>query len=280
VKFSIITPCRDAAGLLGETIESIVNQTAVRDGAVSLEYRIVDGVSSDGTAALVERYADRGVEFRSEPDSGMYDALAKGLQSATGDVVAYLNAGDTYHLRAFEVLAEVFAQPGVDWVTGYSVLQNDRSQVIASWKPPRFRREFFETGVYLGPHPRPGVQQESTFWSAKLNRSIDLEKLRRFRLAGDYFLWHTFASHAPLHSVYSHLGAFRIHHGQLSSSIDAYNEEARSLVRPMTFQEKLTEYWEYRCNPALRGFLWNYILPPSPARIFEYDCAEARWAAR
>lgn len=280
MKFSIITPCRDAAGLLGETIESIVNQTAVRDGAVSLEYRIVDGVSSDGTAALVERYADRGVEFRSEPDSGMYDALAKGLQSATGDVVAYLNAGDTYHLRAFEVLAEVFAQPGVDWVTGYSVLQNDRSQVIASWKPPRFRREFFETGVYLGPHPRPGVQQESTFWSAKLNRSIDLEKLRRFRLAGDYFLWHTFASHAPLHSVYSHLGAFRIHHGQLSSSIDAYNEEARSLVRPMTFQEKLTEYWEYRCNPALRGFLWNYILPPSPARIFEYDCAEARWAAR
>ncbi len=87
------------------------------------------------------------------------------------------------------------------------------------------------------------MQQESTFWSAKLNRSIDLEKLRGFRLAGDYFLWHSFASQAPLHSVYSHLGAFRIHHGQLSTSIDAYNEEALSLVRPMTFREKLTEYW-------------------------------------
>ncbi len=280
MKFSIITPCRNAAALLGETIESIVNQTAVRDGSVALEYRIVDGASTDDTAAVVEKYADYGVVFHSEPDSGMYDALAKGLQRATGDVVAYLNAGDTYHPHAFEVLAEVFTRPGVDWVTGYSVLQNERSQIIASWKPPRYRREFFETGVYLGPHPRPGVQQESTFWSAKLNRAIDFQKLRGFRLAGDYFLWHSFAAQAPLHSVYSHLGAFRIHHGQLSSSIEAYHEEARSLVRPMTFREKLTEYWEYRSNPALRGFLWNHILPPSPARIFEYDCAEARWKAR
>lgn len=280
MKFSIITPCRNAAGLLGETMESVVNQTAVRDGSVELEYRIIDGASTDGTEALVARYADRGVEFRSEPDSGMYDALGKGLQCATGDVVAYLNAGDTYHPHAFEILAEIFTYPEVDWVTGYSVLQNERSQIIASWKPPRFRREFFETGVYLGPHPRPGVQQESTFWSTRLNRSIDFEKLRRFRLAGDYFLWHSFASQAPLHSVYSHLGAFRIHHGQLSGNIDAYNAEARSLVRPMTFREKLTEYWEHRCNPLLRGFLWNYILPPSPARIFEYDCAKARWTAR
>lgn len=280
MKFSIITPCRNAAELLGETIDSIVNQTAVRDGSVDLEYRIIDGASTDGTVDIAARYASRGVELCSEPDSGMYDAVAKGLRSATGDVVAYLNAGDTYHPRAFEILAEVFTHSEVDWVTGFSVLQNERSQIIASWKPPRFRREFFETGVYLGPHPRPGVQQESTFWSAKLNRTINFEKLRRFRLAGDYFLWHSFATQAPLHSVYSHLGAFRIHHGQLSGSIDAYNEEARSLVRPMTFREKLTEYWEYRCNPVLRGLLWNYILPPSPARIFEYDCAAAQWRAR
>lgn len=277
VKISIVTPCRNAARYLPETIESILNQTAVLDGRAILEYLIIDGASTDTTPEVVAKYAGRGIQFRSEPDAGVYDALAKGLKAATGEIVAYLNAGDCYHPRAFEVLLEVFAHPDVDWVTGYSVLMNERSQITASWKPTRFRREFFETGVYLGPFPRHSIQQESTFWSGKLNATIDFDRLRRFRLAGDYFLWVSFAKKAALHSVYTHLAAFRIHGGQLSGDLQSYNSEAAALTRPMTFREKLTEYWEYRCNPALGGMLWRFILPQSPARIFEYDAAADQW---
>ncbi len=279
-KFSIITPCRNAARYLPETIESILGQSAVASGQVELEYLIVDGASTDSTAEVEKKYQHPALTFCSEPDTGVYDALAKGLQRATGDIVAYLNAGDCYHPKAFEVLAEVFANPGVDWVTGYSVLLNEKSQVTAAWKPPRFRREYFETGLYCKGFPYPSVQQESTFWSAKLNRTIDFARLRQFRLAGDYFLWTSFAPQAPMHSVFSYLSAFRIHAGQLSEDMSAYNKEVASITRPLTRKEKLSVYWEYTCHPLLRGPLSRFVLPRSEACLFEYDGKTDRWKAR
>jgi glycosyltransferase involved in cell wall biosynthesis len=278
MKFSIITPCRNAARRLPETIESILGQTAVKSGAVELEYIIIDGASTDETAEVVAKYP--GVSFRSEPDSGLYDAVAKGLSSATGDVVAYLNAGDSYHPRAFEVLQEVFSRPEVDWVTGYAILINDKSQVMASWKPTRYRRAFVQMGCYCSDYSKVGIQQESTFWSRRLNSLIPFDELRKFRLAGDYFLWLTFSQHAPLHSVFSHLGAFRVHAGQLSEDIAAYRAEIQPLLRKANFREQLTAYWEYQCHPALRNWLWRFTLPYDGAKLFDYDTRGHAWRSR
>jgi len=275
---SIITPCLNSAGRLADTVESVLGQSAVADGSMRLQYIVVDGGSSDGTRDLMGRYP--GVDFISEPDLGMYDALAKGLAKADGDIVGYLNAGDTYHPRAFEILRDVFSGEEVDWVTGYSVLTNDRLQVTAAWKPPRYRREFIENGTYLAGYPVLGIMQEGTFWSARLNAKIDLGRLRKFRRAGDYDLWLQFAPHAPLHSIMAFLGAFRIHAGQISEDRAAYRDELAGSLRQATWRERLTAYWEFRCNPALRGPLWNFVLPRSPSGIFEYDAASDTWLRR
>jgi hypothetical protein len=210
----------------------------------------------------------------------MYDALSKGLSQASGDIVGYLNAGDILFPWAFDVLLEVFSNPDVHWATGYSTLMNSFNQITACWKPGRFRREFVLNGFYADPSYPSGIQQESTFWSAELNRKIDLEKLKSFKLAGDYFLWTEFAKHTDLHSIMSPLGAFQIHGGQLSERRAEYYDEVKRCIRPPTMREKFTTWWETRCNPLLRGPLWNYTLGKSPAKLFEYDHERQHWSSR
>jgi glycosyltransferase involved in cell wall biosynthesis len=278
VKFFLVSPCLNSGRLLQQSLKSIYCQDALLNGRCELVHLIIDGESRDETASIAGQFP--GSRFLSEPDTGMYDALAKGLSRVDGDIVGYLNAGDILFPWAFDVLLEVFSNPDVQWATGYSSQINEQGQVTACWKPPRYRREFVANGFYADPAYPACIQQESTFWSVDLNRKIDLEKLRSFKLAGDYFLWTEFAKHADLHAIMSPLGAFRIHGGQLSERRAEYHAEAQRCIRPPTIQEKFTAWWETRCNPLLRGPLWNYTLGKSSAKIFEYDHTSGRWSNR
>lgn len=89
-KFSIITVTYNAEEWLERTILSVLSQSYP-----NLEYLIIDGKSTDGTLALIRQYEAGIAYWSSEPDSGLYDAMNKGLQHATGDYVWFLNAGDT-----------------------------------------------------------------------------------------------------------------------------------------------------------------------------------------
>ncbi len=90
--FSVITVTYNAASLLEETIRSVLNQTYP-----CIEYIVIDGGSKDGTVNIIERYASGIAYWISEPDKGIYDAMNKGLNHATGDYVWFINAGDTLH---------------------------------------------------------------------------------------------------------------------------------------------------------------------------------------
>src|SRR5512139_3842863 len=121
MKFSVITPCLNAAAHIGETAASVLGQSALRDGA-TLEYIVCDGGSTDGTVEILRGLASPAMRVISESDGGLYDALARGLRLATGDVVAYLNAGDYYHPHAFRAVQEVLsARPDCRWLTGFAV---------------------------------------------------------------------------------------------------------------------------------------------------------------
>lgn len=278
VKISLITPCRNAGTLLSRTLESIYSQSAIINRRCNLQHIVCDGGSSDHSKEVVSSYPCS--EFLSEADSGMYDALAKGLSRVDGDIVGYLNAGDVLFPWAFDVLLEVFSNQDVQWVTGYHTHINGQGQVTASWKPSRFRKEFVSNGFYADPSYPCGIQQESTFWSLPLNRKIDFLKIKSFKLAGDYFIWTEFAKHADLHSIMSPLGAFLIHGGQLSERKADYLVEAQMCIRPASIREKFTAWWETKCNPLLRGPLWNYTLGKSSAKIFENDHEKQRWSSR
>lgn len=97
IKFSIITCTYNASEVLQRTLDSVMSQTWGQ-----IEHIIVDGASKDSTIAMAEAYRRRSAEeetehdiiIKSEPDRGLYDAMNKGLQLATGDYVVFLNAGD------------------------------------------------------------------------------------------------------------------------------------------------------------------------------------------
>jgi glycosyltransferase involved in cell wall biosynthesis len=280
VKFSIVTACRNSAPYLPETIRSVLEQSALNQGIAELEYFIIDGASTDATAEVVSRYRQAPITFLSESDAGLYDGVAKGFTRATGDVVAYLNAGDIFHEHSFRIASEVLSQKGVDWICGYQLKINEDGEVIAVARPPRYRREFILNGTYLRGYPYAGIQQEGIFFRRKLLEIVNLEALKQFRLAGDYFLWTQLAKKAELHTVLSFLGAFRVHRGQLSEGLAAYRQEAKTCTRPETFRERVTRYWEYHSPPSLKGVLWNFTLGQSAARIFRFDEAAQRWVAR
>lgn len=88
-KISVITVCYNAAAVIEQTILSIVNQAYT-----NIEYIIIDGNSSDGTVDIIKKYADRITSWVSEPDKGVYDAMNKGIEKATGDWIYFIGAGD------------------------------------------------------------------------------------------------------------------------------------------------------------------------------------------
>ena len=95
MKVSIVTITYNAARTLQRTLDSVACQTYA-----DIEHLIIDGASKDDTVAIAERYkaaSRHEVVIQSEPDKGLYDAMNKGLQKATGDYLVFLNAGDTLY---------------------------------------------------------------------------------------------------------------------------------------------------------------------------------------
>lgn len=91
MKFSIITISYNAVKTIAYTLRSVAAQT-YRE----VEHIVVDGNSNDGTQEIVTRYNGCVAKFISEPDNGIYDAMNKGLELSTGDVIGFLNANDVY----------------------------------------------------------------------------------------------------------------------------------------------------------------------------------------
>jgi glycosyltransferase involved in cell wall biosynthesis len=235
--FTVVTACRNAARYIDETVTSVLEQTIFTSGQSQLQYLVYDGASTDDTVARLRPYERHGVTVVSEADGGLYSALAKALPQATGDYVAYLNAGDFLNPAGLGIAEECFALSGVDWLTGLSVTYNERSQLTACSLPFRYRRELIACGAYG--QVLPFIQQESTVWRRSLHATVDLAFLSRLRYAGDGYLWSRFATAAPLHVVRGHIGGFRIHRGQLSENLPEYFREQRSFSRPITTLDRL-----------------------------------------
>lgn len=242
-KFTIITPCLNAELHIGETIESVIGQSALLSGRAELEYIICDGNSTDNTISIINYYAksNRAIQLFSERDTGIYSALAKGLKQSSGDIIAYLNAGDFYSRYAFDIVLDLFEQKQVRWLTGYNVHYNDKSYFLNAKLPFKYRRAFFASGFYGT--KLIFVQQESTFWDASLNRLVDPDRLAAFSYAGDYFLWSCFAKECDLKIVEAYLGGFRIEKGQLSENREVYLQEMMQLVvKPQFFHHILAVF--------------------------------------
>jgi glycosyltransferase involved in cell wall biosynthesis len=111
VRISIVTPTLNRAQFLGEAIESVCSQHDE-----NFEHIIVDGLSTDGTVELLARYPH--LRVIREADTGLYDALNKGVRAATGDFIGHLNSDDLFAPDAFRRVRETASDPAIEAVYG------------------------------------------------------------------------------------------------------------------------------------------------------------------
>ncbi len=135
LKISVITAVRNNHGTVGAALDSVLAQSHA-----DVEMVVIDGASTDGTLQVLQRYRDRIAVLVSEPDSGIYDALNKGLAHASGDVIGFLHADDL--LADSGVLTDVAAAfaAGADGVYGDLLYVNkqDPAQIVRYWRGRMF----------------------------------------------------------------------------------------------------------------------------------------------
>src|SRR4030042_2589290 len=131
---SIVTPSYNKARFIEETILSVKNQTYPR-----IEHIIIDGGSTDGTLDIIRKYSDS-LTWISEPDKGQSDAINKGWKMSKGEILAYLNADDTYMPRAVETAVKFLADNmDVGLVYGECNIINEHGKVIGKYVADEFK---------------------------------------------------------------------------------------------------------------------------------------------
>ena len=181
MKVSILTVVYNGAATIRHCIDSVLAQDYP-----DIEYIIVDGNSKDGTQEIVRSYGEKIARFLSEPDAGIYDAMNKGIQLATGDVIGILNADDFYAYPS--VISEVAgALASGDFDASYGDLEyidaNDATVVRRKWVSGAYKVGAFLNG-WMPPHPtffvRKEVYNTHGRFRLDLGSAADYELMLRF----------------------------------------------------------------------------------------------------
>lgn len=229
-KLSIVTPSFNQGRFIERTIRCILLQ-----GYPNLEYIIIDGGSTDETIKIIKKYELWVSSWISEPDTGMYDAINKGFERSTGEIMAWSPTGDVYEPGALRVIGQVFQQlKEVDWMTSlYKVKCDEQVRETARYRVDGFSQRAFRKGLHMpngNPFSRYTIQQQSTFWRRSLWVCCGGKMDDSMKGAGDYELWSRFTSESPVYCLDQPIGVFMTHEGQESvknlARMNAEHEEA------------------------------------------------------
>ena len=215
---TIVTPSFNQVRFLEATIESVLTQDYPR-----IEYIVIDGGSTDGSLAVLDRYRDRLAHCISEPDSGQAAAINKGLRLATGEIVAWLNSDDLYLPGAIRQAVHALAEhPEVGMVYGDGVLI-DEDDLILDWH--RYR-----TYTALDLLCFEVLLQPTVFMRQGILEKVGLLD-EGCHLILDHELWVRIAAQGPILHVPRFLAAERTHPAAKTMAAAAeFAGEARKLI--------------------------------------------------
>ena len=178
---SIITVCLNSEGTIEQTLKSVVNQSYQ-----NYEHIIIDGESSDDTLSIIKKYPHI-KKIISEKDYGIYDAMNKGIESSSGDIVGFLNSDDFYNTNnTLERIASCFTS-GAYIDACYSDLvytdRKDTSRITRYWKSSAFIKGSFSKG-WNPPHPtfyaRRSLYNKYNNFDLDYDIASDIELMIRF----------------------------------------------------------------------------------------------------
>ena len=170
---SIITVVYNGEKHIEETIKSVVNQSYE-----NIEYIIIDGESTDGTVAIIKKYEDRISSWVSEKDTGIYNAMNKGLKIAKGEIIAILNADDYYNHQTIEEVVSQFVKTDADVVHGN----------LTKFRTIKTKEYFVEIKPdFKNMEKRMGVFHPATFIKATVYEKVGFFN-EKYKLSADYDL--------------------------------------------------------------------------------------------
>lgn len=203
-RISVITPSFNQGKFIERTIKSVIQQDYP-----NLEYIIVDGSSTDGTLDILKKY-DNKLIWISEKDKGQADAINKGIRMSTGEIIAYLNADDTYANGTLKRVSEFFKNnKSVMWLTGRCriVDEDDREirKMITMYK--NFLLNYYSYKMLLITNP---ISQPATFWRREVIEEFGLFDINE-HLVMDYEYWLRIGKKYSPAIIDDYLACFRIH---------------------------------------------------------------------
>jgi glycosyltransferase involved in cell wall biosynthesis len=244
-KVSVVTPSYNHARFIEETMQSVVQQS----GAV--EYVVQDGGSNDGSAAIINRQANRLAAWESRPDAGQADAIARGFAKTSGgpdDVMAWINSDDFYLPGALAFVADYFARhPEVDVVYGHRILVDENSAEIGRWFLPRHNPEVLRLNDF--------IPQETLFWRRRIwDRVGGIDTSFKFAMDWDLLLRFQSAG-AKIVRVPYFLACFRVHPAQkTAAAMHSVGQHEIDLLRTRANGREISSA-ELESNPYLLRYL-------------------------
>ena len=181
MKVSIITIAYNSGKSIADAINSVVSQTYP-----DIEYIIVDGKSKDNTVEVVKSFGDKISQFVSEPDKGIYDALNKGIDMATGDIIGFMHSDDLFANQ--DIIAHVvekFKNNDTDSLYGdlQYVYKEDTNKVLRYWKSGNFSLKQLKLG-WMPPHPtlyiKKWVYKKYGGFNIDMGIAADYDSMLRF----------------------------------------------------------------------------------------------------
>jgi glycosyltransferase involved in cell wall biosynthesis len=234
MRISIVTPSFNMARYLEDTIKSVIGNLLPDD-----EYFVIDGGSTDGSVDLIRGHEENLTGWVSEKDAGYADALAKGFERATGDILCWINAGDLYLSGALDAARRLFAGD-LDMIFGDDFYIDEDNKVLCyshGWVP-----DLRMATLYGGWTPL----QDACFWRRDLYWKVGGID-RALHYAADYDLFLRMALAGRTEYVPLAFSAFRRHAGQKSISGSGAYDVERKRVRAR-------EIAAYRSAPILKVF--------------------------
>ena len=199
MKVSIVTVTYNSAQTLVDAMKSVLEQTYH-----DIEYIIVDGASTDSTIDIIRQYElqfKNRLKWISEKDNGIYDAMNKGIQLATGDVVGILNSDD--YFTSSDVIARMITafRDGVDAVYGdvHFIHDGEPNKCIRYYSSKHFRPFWLRFG-FMPAHPsfycRRGVYERAGYYKTDYAIGSDYEMMVRL-----FYGYHIRAKYLPMDFV-------------------------------------------------------------------------------
>lgn len=173
--FSIITATYNSEKTIADAVSSVASQTYE-----NIEHIIIDGISTDNTLAIINEIKGKVSKIIKEQDSGIYDALNKGIKNATGDIIVFLHADDIFaENNIIEKAAKLFTEKQTDSIYGdlQYVLKENTNKIIRYWKSGDYSFSKLKKG-WMPPHP-------AFFVKKKIYDKYGLFD-KNFKIAADY----------------------------------------------------------------------------------------------